>query len=87
MSAQYQHERQVAIVIDGYHRNAIRTEQLRMARSAQPRRLAPLMMLLRAAIGIMVNTSGAGRHDPAASREPVAAPTFTSELGDTVMSA
>jgi hypothetical protein len=58
-----------------------------MARSAQRRRIARLMMRLRAATRTMVNALGAGRHDPAVSQKLVAAPTFRDDLVDTVMSA
>lgn len=88
MSAQYQHERQALIIIDKYHRDAIRAAQLRLARETQLDGIASPTMWFRAAITTMVTTIGMRLlHRLAVSRETGAAPTFTGKLTDTVVTA
>lgn len=78
MNSEYQHERQVKIIIDKYHHEAIQAKQLRVARSNQPERLATVMTSLRAAITAQLIAAGEYLRQGASPHpEPVAEPADT----------
>jgi hypothetical protein len=71
VNAQYQHEPKV--IIDDYYREASRAEQIRMARSDKPGRIASLAIRISTSITALVAAGGSHIHpEPAAAHELVA---------------
>jgi hypothetical protein len=73
MHTQYQHERQVNVIITRYHHEALSAEQLRLARAGRPHSLTGVIMSLGAPMTALVSAVGARfRHGTVPASEPVA---------------
>lgn len=73
----YQHEYQGKAIIDAYHRDALRAEQLRIAKASRRGLITMVAIGIRTSIASLLIT--AGQH---ISQEPVARPDLASSLSD-----
>jgi hypothetical protein len=70
MHSQYEHERQVKVIINWYHREAVNAEQRRLARAGGSITLSTLTMRLGSTLMAMLGVVRVGIHRiPAASPE------------------
>lgn len=74
---QYHHEYQAKAIIDEYHRDALRSEQLRIAWTNRRSRIAAAAGSVRTSIASLL--IAAGEH---ISQEPVARPDLVGSLSD-----
>lgn len=79
---QNQHEHQVQVIIDQHHRDAIQAEQIRVARTQHPSRIAMAATSIRASIGSLLIAIG-----ETISGEPVSCPNLAGKLPDSALTA
>ena len=79
---QNQHEHQVQVIIGQHHRGAMRAEQIRIARTQQPGRIAMAATSIHTSIGSLIIAIG-----EMISRKPVSCPNQAGKLPDGALTA